>query len=115
MLPYALKLTQIFNTHCNRKTATDKINNWIKMVNKSELNCFDSFINTLEKYKPFILNYFKGRMNRGFVEMVALSRERFRDFPVPEIDSPTREAKGPRLSCVRQRFALNEQNLCLPQ
>lgn len=65
---YALKLTHIFNTHCNRKTATDKINDWIKMVNKSELNCFDSFINTLEKYKPFILNYFKGRMNSGFVE-----------------------------------------------
>ena len=26
---------------------------------------------------------------------VALPRERFRDIPVPEIDSPTREAKGP--------------------
>ncbi|CAM4429007.1 MAG: hypothetical protein LEGION0403_FIIPPAGN_02194 [Legionella sp.] len=26
---------------------------------------------------------------------VALPRERFRDVPVPEIDSPTREAKGP--------------------
>ena len=65
---YALKLTNIFNTHCNRKAATDKINDWIKMVKKSELTCFDSFINTLEKYKPFILNYFKGRKNSGFVE-----------------------------------------------
>jgi len=65
---YALKLTNIFNTHCKRKTATDKINRWIESVNASELTCFNSFIKTLEKYKPYILNYFKGRRNSGFVE-----------------------------------------------
>lgn len=65
---YALKLTHIFNTHCSRKVATDKINNWIKMVEKSDLTCFNSFLNTLEKYKPFILNYFKDRKSSGFVE-----------------------------------------------
>ena len=64
----ALRLTQIFNTHCKRKTAVDKINNWIKMTEKSDVNCFNSFIKTLQKYKPFILNYFKGRKNSGFVE-----------------------------------------------
>ena len=32
---------------------------------------------------------------------VALSRERFRDIQVAEIDSPTREVFWPRLSCVR--------------
>ncbi len=65
---YALKLINIFNTHCKRKTAIDKVNNWIKMVSKSDVNCFDSFINTLQKYKPYILNYFKSRKNSGFVE-----------------------------------------------
>lgn len=65
---YAMKLTNIFNTHCDRKAATDKINDWIKMVNKSELTCFNSFLKTLEKYKPYILNYFKARKNSGFVE-----------------------------------------------
>jgi len=65
---YALKLTHIFNCHSNRKTATDKVANWIKLVNKSELTCFNAFIKTLEKYKPFILNYFKARKNSGFVE-----------------------------------------------
>jgi len=64
----ALRLTQIFNTHCKRKTAVDKINNWIKMTEKSDVNYFNSFIKTLQKYKPFILNYFKGRKNSGFVE-----------------------------------------------
>lgn len=65
---YALKLTNIFNTHCKRKTADDKINRWIRSVEKSELTCFDGFINTLKKYKPCILNYFKDRKNSGFVE-----------------------------------------------
>ena len=65
---YALKLTHIFNCHSNRKAATDKVANWIKLVNKSDLHCFNSFIKTLEKYKPFILNYFKARKNSGFVE-----------------------------------------------
>jgi transposase len=65
---YALKLTHIFNCHSNRKTATDKVANWIKVVNKSGLTCFNAFIKTLEKYKPFILNYFKARKNSGFVE-----------------------------------------------
>ena len=65
---YALRLTHIFNTHSNRKAAMAKINRWIKSVKKSELNIFNSFINTLNKYKPYIANYFKGRKNSGFVE-----------------------------------------------
>jgi transposase len=45
-----------------------KINRWIKSVKQSELNIFYSFINTLNKYKPYIANYFKDRKNSGFVE-----------------------------------------------
>jgi len=65
---YALKLTNIFNTHCNRKLALDKINRWVSMVEKSDITCFDSFIDTLTKYQTYILNYFKDRKNSGFVE-----------------------------------------------
>ena len=65
---YALKLTNIFNTHCNRKLALDKISRWIKSVEKSEITCFGSFIETLQKYQTYILNYFKDRKNSGFVE-----------------------------------------------
>lgn len=65
---YALKLTQIFNTHCSRKFGMAKINRWIQSVEKSRLSCFDSFITTLRKYRSYIANYFKRRKNSGFVE-----------------------------------------------
>jgi len=65
---FALRLTHIFNTHCHRKSALAKINRWISAVGKSDIKIFDSFINTLEKYKPYISNYFKARKNSGFVE-----------------------------------------------
>ena len=65
---YALKLTSIFNTHCGRKSGMAKLNRWIKGVRKSAVTCFDGFIATLGKYKPYIVNYFKKRKNSGFVE-----------------------------------------------
>lgn len=65
---YALKLTQIFNTHCSRKSGMAKMNRWIKSVEKSNLTCFKTFIATLKKYQPYIANYFKKRKNSGFVE-----------------------------------------------
>jgi transposase len=65
---YALKLTQIFNTHSDRKSAMSKIERWIKSVECSKLNCFNRFIKTLKKYKGYIANYFKTRNTSGFVE-----------------------------------------------
>ena len=65
---YALKLTHIFNTHSNRKSALVKINRWIISVEKSNIRIFDRFIATLQEYKPYIGNYFKDRKNSGFVE-----------------------------------------------
>lgn len=64
----ALKLTQIFNTHCGKKSGLAKINRWIKRVQKSDVACFKSFLATLIKYKSYIANYFKSRKNSGFVE-----------------------------------------------
>jgi transposase len=64
----ALKLTQIFNTHCSKKSGLAKLNRWIQSVRKSGLTCFNRFIKTLEKYKTGIANYFKHRRNSGFVE-----------------------------------------------
>jgi len=65
---YALKLTQIFNAHSNRKTGLAKLVRWIKSVGKSDVTCFKTFIKTRKKYKPYIANYFKGRKTSGFVE-----------------------------------------------
>lgn len=64
----AVKLTHIFNTHTNRKSAMAKINRWVNSIEKSELTCFNTFVKTLNKYKPYIANYFKQRSNSGFVE-----------------------------------------------
>ena len=64
----ALKLTQIFNTKTDRKSAMAKINRWINSVEQSEVDCFTTFVKTLGKYKPYIANYFKQRSNSGFVE-----------------------------------------------
>jgi transposase len=65
---YALKLTNIFNTHIKRKPAMAKIDRWIAKVEKSNINIFNKFISTLKKYKGQIANYFKDRKNSGFVE-----------------------------------------------
>lgn len=64
----ALKLTQIFNTHQDRKVAFTRLNRWMDSIQKSDLSAFDGFIKTLKKYKTTILNYFKSRKNSGFVE-----------------------------------------------
>lgn len=65
---YAIKLTHIFNTHDDRKSAMAKIDRWISKVEKSDLNCFNTFIKTLQKHKNSIANYFKNRSTSGFVE-----------------------------------------------
>lgn len=65
---YALKLTHIFNTHDNRKSAMAKLDRWILKIEKSELTCFNTFLKTLNKYKSSIANYFKSRATSGFVE-----------------------------------------------
>jgi transposase len=65
---HALRLTHIFNTHTNRKSAVSKINRWIASVQKSGICIFNTFMTTLKKYKPYIGNYFKARKNSGFVE-----------------------------------------------
>ena len=62
------KLTEIFNQSQTEKQAKRKIKQWIKSVEKSELNCFDTFIKTLRKLWNEILNYFINRLNSGFVE-----------------------------------------------
>lgn len=65
---YALNLTHIFNKHGSRKSAMAKLGRWIDKVQKSNINIFDGFIKTLQKYKPYIGNYFKARKSSGFVE-----------------------------------------------
>lgn len=69
-LAYGLQqqLTAIFDQHSSPSSAKTKIRAWIKRVARSELRCFDKFINTLEHWWQDIINYFVNRDNSGFVE-----------------------------------------------
>ncbi len=67
---YALQqqLTAIFDQQVSPTSAKRKIRTWIKRVAKSELRCFDKFIDTLARWWQEIINYFVNRDNSGFVE-----------------------------------------------
>ena len=65
---YALQLTHIFNTHCSRKSAMAKLDRWLSKIKTFNVTCYKNFCKTLEKYKPYIGNYFKERRSSGFVE-----------------------------------------------
>ena len=62
------QLTTIFDQPISPVSAKIKIRAWIRRVAKSELRCFDKFINTLGCWWQEILNYFVNRDNSGFVE-----------------------------------------------
>ena len=62
------ELTDIFVENISKAKAKRKIADWRKKVIKSELTCFDSFLETLDKRMDEITNYFTGRYNSGFVE-----------------------------------------------
>ena len=64
----SIKLTQIFNTHQSKDAALIKFNEWIRLVGRSKLSCFNTFIKTLRKWKNEIANYFVGRNTSAFVE-----------------------------------------------
>ena len=62
------ELTAIFNATTNKRHGTQRINGWIRRVQKSDLVCFAGFIKTLKRYKDEICNYFRARNTSGFVE-----------------------------------------------
>nr|WP_269447754.1 transposase [Legionella fallonii] len=74
---------------------------WIRMVNKSALGCFDGFIATLEKCKPYFPYYFKQRKNSNFVEGL-----------INKVKVATRRCYGfAAIETIFQRFFLDFQGL----
>ena len=61
-------ITNIFNENISKSEAKKKILRWKRKVKKSDVSCFDSFLNTLTEREKEILNYFSGRHTSGFVE-----------------------------------------------
>ena len=62
------EMTAIFNQSQSPQEAARRLKAWLRKVQGSQLDCFDSFIKTLSAHWHSILNYFKDRITSGFVE-----------------------------------------------
>jgi transposase len=62
------QLTAIFETDQTKESGKAALKRWMKRVRQSGLDCFDSFLTTLENWMDEITNYFVSRLTSGFVE-----------------------------------------------
>jgi len=65
---YREQLTALFDEELAKDQATQKLKNWQKQVRASGLQCYESFLQTLDPWMEEITNYFLDRNNSGFVE-----------------------------------------------
>jgi transposase len=65
---YREQLTGIFAAPLSKEAAIQQLTDWQWRVRASGLSCYDSFLQTLEKWREEIANYFLARNNSGFVE-----------------------------------------------
>jgi transposase len=62
------KLYRIFETKHTKESGTRAIRSWIREVKRSGLDCFDTFLATLDTWMDEITNYFVSRLSSGWVE-----------------------------------------------
>jgi transposase len=62
------KLTRIFDKKHSKKSGRRAIRRWMAAVRESGLDCFDTFLTTLENRMDLITNYFISRSSSGWVE-----------------------------------------------
>jgi transposase len=65
---FCYTLTSIFELPLTQAEAKQCLRAWKQLVQASELDCFDSFLSTLDQRLEEITNYFVDRKNSGFVE-----------------------------------------------
>jgi transposase len=65
---FCYTLTSIFELPLTPAEAKQCLRAWKQLVQASELDCFDSFLSTLDQRLEEITNYFVDRKNSGFVE-----------------------------------------------
>ena len=68
MYIYREALTSLFNKPLTKHQAGVELKNWIAQVQALNLDCFESFIVTLQNWQDEITNYFLRRETSGFVE-----------------------------------------------
>jgi transposase len=61
-------LTAIFDQAPSRRSAKKQLRAWQVQVRRSGLTCFDTFLNTLDRFWEEITNYFVAGQSSGFVE-----------------------------------------------
>ena len=62
------QVTGIFAAPLSKEAALQQLTAWQQQVRTSGLSCYDSFLQTLEKWMEEIANYFLARQTSGFVE-----------------------------------------------
>src|SRR5262245_17127832 len=62
------ELTAIFNQTQTLAEAERRLNRWLQKVQRSQVDCFNDFIQMLSTHWQPILNYFVDRVTSGFVE-----------------------------------------------
>jgi transposase len=62
------ELTEIFEADHTKASATCALQAWSAQVRESGLDCFDSFLTTLDNWLDEITNFFLDRLTSGFVE-----------------------------------------------
>jgi transposase len=65
---YREQLTTIFAQDLSKEEAKHEIKKWRRRVKASGLQCYQSFLTTLDNWLEEITNYFLQRHNSGFVE-----------------------------------------------
>ncbi|MFO1434194.1 MAG: ISL3 family transposase [Candidatus Competibacteraceae bacterium] len=65
---FCYTLTSIFELPLSKAEAKQRLRAWKQLVQESELDCFDSFLSTVDKRLEEITNYFVERKHSGFVE-----------------------------------------------
>lgn len=65
---FCYTLTSIFDLPLSKAEAKQRLRAWKQVVQESEVDCFASFLSTLDKRLEEITNYFVDRKNSGFVE-----------------------------------------------
>jgi transposase len=60
-------LTTLFNRPLSKRAGKQQLRRWMQGVKASRLQCFESFLRTLETWLDEIANYFVDRHTSGFV------------------------------------------------
>jgi transposase len=75
----SMKLTEIFNSKCNRSVALTKLARWYDEVEKLNSRFFDSVIQTMQNNYATITNYFENRSTNASAESFNAKVKAFRN------------------------------------